>query len=78
MNHLRNILSAKRVKYISTQDEILFDIGHVNEETFSDIQMIAADASLELTEVNNVGPKLKSEFYRAMQSSGQIQSKGSS
>jgi len=30
LNNLRNILSAKNVKYISTSDEILFDIGHAN------------------------------------------------
>ena len=37
MNHLRNVCSTKRIKYISNNNEILFDINFTNEEALSDI-----------------------------------------
>lgn len=38
MNHLRNMLSTKRVKYISNrQGEVMIDVGPNNEETLNEV-----------------------------------------
>ena len=75
---LRNVCSSKRVKFISTKDEILFDIGHGNEGAHNEIQLILEETSPKLTmgEVSFIPATLKNEFYRLLQSSGQMRGGG--
>lgn len=76
MNHLRNMCASKRVKFISNQSQILFDLGPLHEEVLQDIQQLLDDSpdGLTLSEVSHVPEPLKQEFYRALKDAGHMTS----
>lgn len=74
MNHLRNICSTQRIKYISNHDgEIIFDIGQKDEQAMEEIRKtLGSNLESSMTEVFTVPNSLKEEFYRVLQAMGHM------
>jgi len=73
---LRITCANRKVKYISSPSDILFDLSYSQEDALEEITQIVTNSDCEMKEISHIPDALKGEFYRALASSGQMSSGG--